>query len=308
LLLVRGTMGLCTTPLHPGAARSVGLWVDPNRRTLANGLVNGAALLGIASCYSVFGNLIRGLTWPGAFILMGAVTIGVGLIWRKHSSTLFPRGAASEKPASDLASAAQRLHWQSLFRNRGLLLLTVSYGAVGYFQYLFFYWMHFYFDKVLHLGATRSEYYAGIPPLVMAVGMPLGGWAGDFARRRCGRFWVIVPIAGMVGSAVLLAIGIFATSPGWIVAWFSLALGTLGMSEGSFWVTAVELGGKEGGTSAAICNTGGNAGGMLAPIITPWVSGIWGWPVGIGVGSVVCLLGAACWLGIRSGPARAAEA
>ena len=37
------------------------------------------------------------------------------------------------------------------------------------------------------------------------------------------------------------------------------------MSEGPFWVTAIELGGSQGGVSAALLNTGGNIGGILAP-------------------------------------------
>jgi len=40
----------------------------------------------------------------------------------------------------------------------------------------------------------------------------------------------------------------------WIVFWFSLALARLA-SVNSVWVTAVEIGGKRGGTAAAIVNT-----------------------------------------------------
>jgi len=40
--------------------------------------------------------------------------------------------------------------------------------------------------------------------------------------------------------------------PCWIVTCFSLALASLGTSEGAFWTTAVDLGGERGGVSAAI--------------------------------------------------------
>ena len=46
-------------------------------------------------------------------------------------------------------------------------------------------------------------------------------------------------------------------------------------------------------------NTGGNGGGMLAPVVTPWVSSVFGWPAGIAIGGIVCVLGAICWLGIN---------
>ena len=161
--------------------------------------------------------------------------------------------------------------------------------------------MHFYFDDVLHVGSDKSKVFAGIPPLAMAICMPIGGWLSARSERRLGGHLgrALVPATGMVLSAALLGVGVFAQQPGWIVFWFSLALGAAGLSEAAFWTTAVELGGKRGALAAAICNTGGNAGGALAPYLTPLLSARYGWPAGISVGGIVCLLGALCWLGIR---------
>src|SRR5262249_9812931 len=44
---------------------------------------------------------------------------------------------------------AAAANWLGLLRNRSLVLITLSYGAIGYFEYLFFYWMTYYFSKVL---------------------------------------------------------------------------------------------------------------------------------------------------------------
>src|SRR5436190_182618 len=188
-----------------------------------------------------------------------------------------------------------------LLRNRSLLLLTLSYAAVGYFQYLFFYWMHYYFDEVVHMGKTESRFYSGMPNLAMAICMPLGGWLTDKAQKLLGQTTgrTLVPRIGMAASAALLLFGIFATQPFWIVLWFTLSLGILGLCEGAFWTTAVELGGTRGGTAAAIMNTGGNGIGLLAPVVTPWVSAKLGWVWGIGLGAFVALAGAVCWFWIE---------
>jgi ACS family glucarate transporter-like MFS transporter len=136
----------------------------------------------------------------------------------------------------------------------------------------------------------------------MALGMPLGGWLSDRIQAlvgwRAARNGLV--FAAMTASACLLWVGVRASEPVWIVTWLALALGVLGMAEGPFWVTAVEVGGRRGGLSAAIFNTGGNAGGILAPFATPWVSDSlgYGWQSGISLGSVICLLGAACWIWI----------
>jgi cyanate permease len=64
------------------------------------------------------------------------------------------------------------------------------------------------------------------------------------------------------------------------------------------WATALDLGGRRGATAAGIFNTGSNAGGVLAPVVTPLVSMASGWTWGIGLGSLVCLAGVSLWLWI----------
>src|SRR5205823_7584722 len=97
------------------------------------------------------------------------------LAWIEGHASAPPQGARA--PRSGDAPAAGG--WWSLLRNRSVLLLTLCYMSVGYFEYLFFYWMHYYFDDVLRLGPAKSQFYAGVPPLAMALGLPLGGWLSD---------------------------------------------------------------------------------------------------------------------------------
>src|SRR5262249_18686897 len=159
-----------------------------------------------------------------------------------------------------------------------------------------------YFDEILNVGEQKSRYYTTIVNLAMAVGMVGGGFLSDRLQRgvglRVGR--AIIPIVGMLAAAGFLALGLQTQYPEQIVLWFSLALGSLGMSEGAFWATAIELGGRRGATAAGVVNTGGNVGGLIAPVLTPWVQSImpsaWDpldrWRVAIGIGAVVAFLGA----------------
>jgi ACS family D-galactonate transporter-like MFS transporter len=299
LLLVRGMMGVLSAPLHPALARSVAHWVPPRNGSRTNGLVNGAALVGIAVTPLLFGALIDRFDWPAAFLIMAVVTTALGAAWTVYAadktsteSELTAEGVPQERvtPRSLLA----------LFRHRGLMLLTISYGCVGYFQYLFFYWMNYYFHSVLHLPAGQSRFYAAIPPLAMAVGMPLGGWIcdqlehanGTPARRK------VVPMAGMSAGAVFLMCGVFSSEPQWIVAWFALALGAVGMAEGPFWATSIDMGGRRGGSAAAVLNFGGNAGGFLAPFLTPLIGKELNWGAAVGVGGLICLVGVVLWVWI----------
>jgi MFS family permease len=311
LLGVRSLLGVSMAPMYPAGARMVAHWLPVSRRAWGNGLVNGTACLGMASAYVAFGHLMDWVHWQWAFVITGIVTALLALLWTL-SATDYPKQHhavnSAEQLLIDLGSEPQpaeardddagtTLAWHAVLRNRSLICLTLSYAAVGYFEYLFVFWMHYYFQDVLHLEVERSRYYAGILFLAAGAGMAGGGWLSDRAQRRYGLRLgrALVPVAGMLGSASFLGLGLLATEPGWIVTWFALAMAAIGSCEGPFWTTAIELGGRQGGTAAGLCNTGGNAGGLLAPIITPWVSLRFGWPAGISLGSLVCVVGVCLW-------------
>ena len=239
LLVVRSMMGLATVPLHPASARMVGNWFQPGQTALANGLITGAALLGIACTYPVFGLLIDTLDWPGAFICSGLFLAALAGAWnffgRDFPSRQAPAPAAPlgdhtagwKSPASDSVPAAS---WRMTLRNRSLILLTLSYAAVGYFQYLFFYWIHYYFDHVMQLSKTTSRVYSALPVLGMAFSMPLGGMISDRLTRRAGERVgrCAFSAVSMLLSALFLVAGIFSENPNGVVVWFTLSLSTLG--------------------------------------------------------------------------------
>jgi MFS family permease len=330
LLVVRAALGIFTAPIYPGSGHALARWFPARQRAGANGAVMAAALLGIAACYHAFGTLIDRFDWPLAFVIVGVITALLALLWVWYARDLpaqhpgvnraevhWIRSADLGEPTcvttgtTIVAGDALRLPpaaleigdaagWRALLTNRSLMWLTVSYAAVGYFEYLFYFWMHYYFEGVLKLGKYESRDYATILYLAMGAGMVLGGWLADYLAltwgRRRGRAAVVV--GGMLSGAALLGGGLLATQPAWIVLWFALALAAVGATEGPMWATALELGGQRGATAAGIFNTGGNAGGVLAPVLTPLVSDAYGWPWGIGLGSLVCVAGAGLWLWI----------
>jgi dipeptide/tripeptide permease len=104
----------------------------------------------------------------------------------------------------------------------------------------------------------------------------------------------------MLASAAFMWRGTLSQDANGVAGWFSLSMGALGIAEGPFWVAATNAGGQRGGWSAAFFNTGGNAGGMLAPVVTPIVCDRFGWPAGFALNSIVCLFGAVLWLGVKT--------
>ena len=309
LLIIRSATGLASVPMFPGSARTIAAWMPVSSRARANGLVTACALLGAAGTFYIFGKMMEWFDWPAAFLISGVVSIVLAILWTLYATNSPAEHAAVNDAELSLivdrptpsTSSGSPLPWFALLANRSLILLTISYAAVGYFQYLFFYWVQYYFKEVLELGTDRSRLYATIPNLAMAVGMIAGGWVADHLCQQFGvrRGRTTIAVCGMLAGTLFLCLGVAVEDPRWIVAWFSCALAAVGMTEGTFWVTAVELGGRQGGAAAGIFNTGGNVGGILAPVVTPWIAGSCGWTVALSVAALCCLLGAVLWIWIK---------
>jgi MFS family permease len=309
LWAVRCLLGLVNAPLHPTGARLVANWIPPSGTALANGLITGAALVGISCTYIVFGGLMDLTGWRWAFVVMGGVTLLAAVAWAAVGAD-YPRAAGGGPPAGPAAGQAGEPRFSlparflaflaQLLRNRSLVCLTLGYGALGYFQYLFFYWAQYYFEKELHLPKDDSRAYSSALALAMGAGMVLGGWLSDRARKWLGprRGLTFVPVAGLTLAALLTPCGLLLREPAGVVAVFALAMVAAGMTEGPSWTAAVLIGGRSGGTAAGVMNTGGNAVGLLAPVLTPWIGEYFGWNAAVAVAAGVCLAGAALYLAV----------
>jgi MFS family permease len=293
LLAARGLMGVFTAPIYPASAWVVSLEVPENRRAEVNGLIMGAALLGIAAAPFAFGFLMDWLRWPVAFVVMGGITAALAVAWMLVTPRRPLRGLDAPTVISAGAGIQHRSPWWDLLRNRRLLFLTAAYAFIGYYQNLFFFWSQYYFKDVMHYGKETSRIYSTVLYVAMALGMFTGGlladrvsYATDSRRAR-----LLVAVCGLLGGAVFLSVGLAVTQPHLVVASLSLALAAVGLCEGPLWAMAVESGGRRGGTAAGIFNTGGNFGGIFSPAITPRLAVALGWTSAVAVSVGGCLVG-----------------
>jgi sugar phosphate permease len=308
-LVIRGLFGIFSAPLFPAAGRVAAAWIPFGSRAWANGLVLGATTVGVALAPIAFGKLTDHTGWRAAFGIMGAVTAVLTVLWslygrnrpHEHPFVNDAERALTPQPESAPAQRAGGRAFVELLKNPSLLFLTINYAAVGYYEYTLFYWMKYYFSDVRGYAEEASRNYTAIVAASMIVAMPLGGVLSDRLvgvwGYRAGR--MSVPAFGMLASAVLLFVATRAVEPTAVVVLFFLAHAAIGLCEAPTWVAGLELGGKNCGTSAAIVNTGGNLGGMLAQPITTYVAAAHGWTAGFTVASLVCVLGVVQWFGVR---------
>ena len=302
LLVVRSMLGVVYAPLHPGSARMVSDQLPPAARAQANGVVNFSACLGIAATQVLMGALIDRFDWQVALLLSSAITLAIAIVWLISTRAMGETGSPGARHSA--LSVDPAALWRVL-RQRSVIGITLSYTAYGYFQYLFFYWITYYFETIQHQDRIVARGYTTEITLAMGAGMLCGGWLTSHVpanwspwARRC-----LVPLLGMFAAGGVFELGLLAASPQITFAAFAVSAAFVGACEAAFWTTAVELGGRYGGTAAGLMNTGGNAGGAVSPYLTPLLSELiakrygadLGWRLGLAVAGIIVFAGGALW-------------
>jgi len=293
LIAIRLGLGVGTAPLYPACARMSAHWIPIPHQGAVQGLIIAGASLGGAVSPMLFSWLISLYRWRMSFFIAAVATAGLAVLWF-WSVRDYPAGVQVNSPIQEGAPTA----WRRLFANRSLMLLTLAYFALNYFEYIFFYWIYYYFGEVRQVGFTRSATYTTIIFLTMGIMMPLGGWISDCLTRSYGAKFGrrVVPMVGLSLGGMLLYAGTILPGTAAAVISLSLATGFASWCEGPFWACAIEVADKQVGAACGILNTGGNAGGFLAPVITPYIAARAGWSWGLYSGSLMAIVGViACY-------------
>jgi ACS family glucarate transporter-like MFS transporter len=278
--VIRLALGAATAPLYPSCARVAAHWVPPQQRAGVWALVVAGAGIGSALTPILCSWMIASFGWRNTFWMAGAATAALAVCWGWYA-----RDDPAQHPALrnvDYGSVfswrpatrelRHRTSWRKLLKNVDLILLTFAYGATGYFEYIFFYWIYYYFQKIRHLDVKQSAVYT----MAIFVSLSLG--------------------ALLLYGATLL------TRPPATVALLCLAFGFCSMSEGPFWAALIDVAGGDVGAAGGILNTGSNVGGFVAPILTPFIASFVGWAWALFFGCCVLATGVLVWFFIDPQP------
>lgn len=285
---IRLAFGAAQAPVFPSVNRANASWAAHDQHGFVQGAVASGAGLGSALSPMIFAWVVARYGWRPAFVAAGAVTVCAGLLWYAF---------ARDRAAPD-SGALARPPWGDLLRNRNLLLLTLGFTALDYFEYIFFYWTYYYFIEIRKVPAQESAIYTTILYLAWLVMTPFGGKLSDTLSARMGRLRAMrtVVMACLLTSAVLLIAAAASPSLGFAVAAMSLAFGLASCADVNFWAGTIEVAGKDAGAAGGILNMGGNLGGGIAPWLTPLIAQSYGWSVALYVGAGMAVAAALSWL------------
>jgi len=303
LALIRFLMGVCTAPLYPACGRMNANWFPVERQGLVWGLVAGGAGIGSALSPSLFAWMIPRYGWRNSFWIAGSATAIVALVWVWSVSDSPSRchSRCNEPNLDRPANFTKGLHFKDFAKvlgDRNVLLLSIGYLTVGYFEYIFFFWIYYYFGQIRGMTPAETSIYTTVIFLAWVVMTPLGGWVSDRLIKTVGkrRGRPIVPVAGMVASAILLLVATQLSGAFAVGAALAVALGLAASTDGPFWSATIEAGGKDVGAACGILNTGSNIGGFIAPVLTPMIASVAGWSGALYFACLVVAGGSFVWL------------
>lgn len=308
LIVIRFLMGACTAPLYPACGRMNANWFPSTRQGLVWGAVAGAAGIGSALSPSLFAWMIPRFGWRNSFWLAGAATAMLAAVWAWYARD-WPSDHPSNREVEATFLRSQNSHqrqaahtyrktdWRKMLTNRNVVLLALGYGTVSYFEYIFFYWIYYYFREIRRMSQSETSTYTTVIFLAWVVMTPLGGWLSDRVIRVFGKKTgrPIVPASCIFVSALLLFLGTHVSSPLLVSGVLSLSFGLASASDGPFWAATIDAGGENIGAACGVLNTGSNIGGLIAPVLTPFIASLLGWSSALYFGCLVATLGVAIW-------------
>jgi ACS family glucarate transporter-like MFS transporter len=283
LLAARCALGVVEAPTFPAAAQAISRALPAAQRGRANGMVVAAIGLGSAIAPPLISFLMVRWGWRTALMVSALPALAVGCAWM----SIRQRSISPPRPTPAAASSGTP-------QSQSFVLLTLSYSLQGYVGYIFVFWFYLYLVDVRHFDLLRGALFGSLPWLLSIVSIPLGGWLFDRVRDRRA-----VPIAGLAGSGVFIAIGAHTHHAYLAATCLALATALVLSVEGPFWATMTLVAGPRSGAGGGVMNMGSNLGGLISPALTPVLAASLGWESALMVSAVLAVVAALLWFWIR---------
>jgi len=250
-------------------------WVSKDRRGWAQGVTHAFARAGNAITPPIVVALMLALTWRGAFVVLGLVSLFWVTAWALYfrDDPRAHRGVTPEElqrlptfvPHHERTRA--RTPWGPLIRH--IAPVTVTYFCYAWTLWLYLNWLPSFFKEGQKLELGKTALFAFAVFLAGVVGDTLGGVLSDGLLRRTGRVLFarrsvvllsylatiacLVPVVylrGLVPVTICLAGGFF---------FLELAIGPM-------WAVPMDIAPKFSGTASGLMNFGSAVAAIVSPI------------------------------------------
>jgi sugar phosphate permease len=272
---VRLLLGFGEGATFPTATRAMQYWVAKDRRGWAQGVTHAFARGGNAITPPLVVALISLVTWRGAFVVLGLVSVIWVLAWALYfrDDPRSHRGITPEElavlppfvPHHERTRA--RTPWGPLVRH--IFPVTITYFCYAWTLWLYLNWLPSFFKEGQKLDLAKTAVFAFAVFFAGVIGDTLGGIITDQILRRTGRVLFarrsvvlfsylasiaclvpVVYVRGLVPVTIFLAGGFF---------FLELAIGPM-------WAIPMDIAPKFAGTASGLMNFGSAVAAIVSPI------------------------------------------
>src|SRR5581483_4604971 len=136
---IRLLLGATTAPLYPSCARMTRNWISPAFQSRAQAFVQAGAAVGSAISPVLFVFLMSRFGWRTSFWVAALATALLYAVWWAVARDTPSGGGQLARTAAKGGPGS----FGHLVRDRNMILLTVSYFCLNYYEYIFFYWIYY---------------------------------------------------------------------------------------------------------------------------------------------------------------------
>lgn len=308
LVIIRFLFGAGEAGAWPSVARVFSRWIPLAERGRIQGIFFAGAHLSGGLTPLLVAALAGLLEWRAIFVLFGLIGVVWAAAWfawfrdepREHKAV--PEAERDHIEATrGLAAHHGAATWTAVFRTPTVAPLCLLGFANSYGFYFFITWLPTYLAQAHGMKGAELAIFSGLPLLLSVVADLTGGEGSDRLARKISLRNARKTFG--IGGYALAAFSIFLATQlhSGFAAGLLIAIGGACsmLTLAPAWATAVDVGGRHAGVTAAAMNTVGQVGGILSPIVLAYLVDLTNdWNIPLMVLAAVYATAALAWLAI----------
>lgn len=307
LVITRFLFGMGEAGAFPNLTKVFTIWMPPNERVRAQGIMWMAARWGGAFTGSLVLLMLNVFTWRQSFFIFGLVGV-VWAVWfyrwyRDHPKDHPEVNAGELEVIGDTSHMVGSHHipWGKFARSGSIWLLWLSYFCVSYGWYFYITWLPTYLREARNMPLNSSFVLSGLPLFLGGIGCLVSGLVTPFLSRRWNserKSRKTMSILGVLGASAMLVYSTRVENA--FAAVFVIAMASFfnDLAMPPAWGACMDIGGKLAGMLSGSMNMMGNLAGAVAPVIIGQLVGLSGanWNLTFYISAAIYLVSAVCWM------------
>jgi len=295
----RSMLGLAEGPHFPALTRVVADWLPSSERARATAIGLAAVPLANVIGAPLITTLIDSFGWKIMFAILGSLGIVWAVIWYvmyrdyPENSKMVNDAEVSlirdGQPVDRSRTPEQIRHheaahgtttWKFMLLNPSLMANNYAFFAFGYTLFFALTWLPGFFKHQFQLNIKEIGYFLIAPWLTAAILLALAGFLSDYLWKKTGSMriarshmiWICQLISGLCFIPVLY----LGNNMEMCLMMISLGIGFGLMPNACFYALNCDLAKDKAATSLGLMDSFFALAGILAPILTGWLSDVTG--------------------------------